>query len=550
MSAIRAKQPMTKGKLGQKRGSHEYIVQTVKSNPTCANFLEVQIEAMKDRGKSRTRTQETSQNSSENSLTDILSVRCASDIVLQPMPPGRKNSRSHFHNMDVTKERADMGRLPMATPPIKLPMLTVTSLIVQMNKNTLKVPRTPRLQLEGQMGSKRLGPVKTKTGGSTFTSSHEKEPDVKSSRPQTSGSIPRRPNLCSTAAKAVASLSGTPCSQSEVRIQANPLQRSNIQDQRPHSPPAQARRSLSDGSLLQPPCSPVDVLQPEVQASRSLARPKTGIARITRHTDGSTLRFPNQTLDLINSMDGRESTNFFHVLPTIAVSASPAQMAIPLPTTMVSNVPDLLVPTPSASPVPSSQVPAPPASPVPARPANSRSRRVSKRIQLLQIRSAMLDQQLPEQLGDKQIILPSEPLSFSSTERLFLCGPTLVCGDDGCHPLTRPTPSHTGRTDHSPLLTNRRAVQAGEKCPFDTLLTPLVPLAEQPPIKRGHMPASRAKAERENSQRGRRKRVKPIHWDVNFKSGPFFPVCVSPSLPSILEVDAESLSEEMEQSQL
>nr|XP_046188521.1 flocculation protein FLO11-like [Oncorhynchus gorbuscha] len=501
---------------------------------------------MKDRGKSRTRTQKTSQNSSENSLTDILSVPCASDIVLQPMSPGRKNSRSHFHNMDVTKERADMGRLPMATPPIKLPMLSVTSLTVQGNKNTLKVPR---LQLEGQMVSKRLGPVKTKTGGSTFTSSHEKEPDVKSSRPQTSGSIPRFPKICSTAAKAVAPLSGTPCRQSEIRIQANPLQRSNIQDQRPRSPPAQARRSLSDGSLLQPPCSPVDVLQPEVQASRSLARPKTGIARITRHTDGSTLRFPNQTLDLINSMDGRESTNSFHVLPTIAVSASRAQMAIPLPTPMVSNVPDLLVPTPSASPVPSSQVPAPPASAVPARPANSRSRRVSKRIQLLQIQSAMLDQQLPEQLGDKQIILPSEPLSFSSTERLFLCGPTLVCGDDGCHPLTRPTPSHTGRTDHSPLLTNRRAVQAGEKCPFDTLLM-MVPLAEQPPIKRGHMPASRAKAERENSQQGRRKRVKPIHWDVNFKSGPFFPVCVSPSLPSILEVDEESLSEEMEQSQL
>ena len=508
----------------------------------------VTLTAMKDRRKSRTRTQETSQNSSENSLTDILSVRCASDIVLQPTPPGRKNSRSHFHNMDVTKERADMGRLPLATPPIRLPMLTVTSLNAQSNKNTLKVPRMPRLQLEGQMGSKRLGPVETKTGGSTLTSSH-KEPEVKSSRPQTPGSIPRRPNLCSTAAKAVAPLSGTPCRQSEIRIQANPLQRSNIQDQRPRSPPAQARRSLSDGSLLQPPCSPVDDLQPEVQASRSLARPKTGIARITRHTDGSTLRFPNQTLELINSMGRRESTNSFPVLPTIAVSASPAQMAIPLPTPMVSHVPDLLVPIPSASPVPSSRVPAPPASPAPARPANARTRRVSKRIQLLQIQSAMLDQQLPEQLGDKQIILPSEPLSFSSTERLFLCGPPLVCGDDGCHPLTRPTPSHTGRTDHSPLLT-RRAVQAGEKCPFDTLLTPLVPLAEQPPIKRGHMPASRAKAERENSQRGRRKRVKPIHWDVNFKSGPFFQVCVSPSLPSILEVDEESLSEEMEQSQL
>ncbi|XP_052330574.1 uncharacterized protein LOC127910561 [Oncorhynchus keta] len=444
---------------------------------------------MKDRGKSRTRTQETSQNSSENSLTDILSVRCASDIVLQPMPPGRKNSRSHFHNMDVTKERADMGRLPMATPPIKLPMLTVTSLIVQMNKNTLKVPRTPRLQLEGQMGSKRLGPVKTKTGGSTFTSSHEKEPDVKSSRPQTSGSIPRRPNLCSTAAKAVASLSGTPCSQSEVRIQANPLQRSNIQDQRPHSPPAQARRSLSDGSLLQPPCSPVDVLQPEVQASRSLARPKTGIARITRHTDGSTLRFPNQTLDLINSMDGRESTNFFHVLPTIAVSASPAQMAIPLPTTMVSNVPDLLVPTPSASPVPSSQVPAPPASPVPARlptPDHGVCRRGS-----------------------------------SSYRSGLLCW----------------TSSYRNN-----WVTN--------KSYYPLSPCPSVALREQPPIKRWHMPASRAKAERENSQRGRRKRVKPIHWDVNFKSGPFFPVCVSPSLPSILEVDEESLSEEMEQRQL
>ncbi|XP_064814570.1 uncharacterized protein LOC135530107 [Oncorhynchus masou masou] len=319
----------------------------------------MQIEAMKDRGKSRTRTQETSQNSSENSLTDILSVRCASDIVLQPMPPGRKNSRSHFHNMDVTKERADMGRLPMAIPPIRLPMLTVTSLNAQRNKNTLKVPRMPRLQLEGQMGSERLGQVKTKTGGSTFTSSPKKEPDVKSSRPQTSGSIPRSPKICSTAAKAVAPLSGTPCSQSEVRIQANPLQRSIIQDQRPRSPPAQARRSLSDGRLLQRLCSPVDVLQPEVQASRSLARPKTGIGRTTRHTDGSTLRFPNQTLDLINSMDGRESTNSFHVLPTIALSASPAQMAIPLPTPMVSYVPDLLVPTPSASPVPSSRVPAP-----------------------------------------------------------------------------------------------------------------------------------------------------------------------------------------------
>lgn len=509
----------------------------------------VTLTAMKDRGKSRTRTQETSQNSSENSLTDILSVRSASDIVLQPMPPGRKNSRSHFHNMDVTKERADMGRLPM---------LTVTSLTVQRIKNTLKVPRMPRLQLEGQMGSKRLGPVKTKTGGSTFTSSHKQEPEVKSSRPQTPGSIPRRPNVCSTAAKAVAPLSGTPCSQSEVRIQANPPQRSNIQDQRPRSPPAQARRSLSDGSLLQPPCSPVDVLQPEVQASRSLARPKTGIARITTHTDGSTLRFPNQTLELINSMGRRESTNSFPVLPTIAVSASPAQMAIPLPTPMVSHVPDLLVPTPSASPVPSSRVPAPPASPVPARPANARSRRVSKRIQLLQIRSAMLDQQLPEQLGDKQIILPSEPLSFSSTERMFLCGPPLVChpanvgGDDGCHPLPRPTPSHTGRTDHSALLTSRRAMQAGEECPFEILFTPLVPLAEQPPIKQWHMPASRAKAEREweKSQRGLMKKVKPIHWDVNFKSGPFFPVCVSPSLPSILEVDEVSLSEEMEQSQL
>ncbi|XP_042178694.1 flocculation protein FLO11-like [Oncorhynchus tshawytscha] len=425
---------------------------------------------MKDRGKSRTRTQETSQNSSENSLTDILSVRCASDIALQPMPPGRKNSRSHFHNMDVTKERADMGRLPMATPPIRLPMLTVTSLTVQRNKNTLKVPRTPRLQLEGQMGSKRLGPIKTKTRGSTFTSSHKKEPEVKSSRPQTSGSIPRSPNLCSTAAKAVAPLSGTPCSQSEVRIQANPLKRSNIQDQRPRSPPAQARRSLSDGSLLQPPCSPVDVLLPEVQASRGLARPKTGIARITKHTNESTLRFPNQTLEIINSMGRRESTNSFPVLPTIAVSASPAQMAIPLPTPMVSHVPDLMVPIPSASPVPSSRVPAPPAYPVPARPANARSRRVSKRIQLLQIQSAMLDQQLPEQLGDKQIILPSEPLSFSSTERLFLCGPPLVYGDEGCHPLTRPSPSHTGRTDHSPLLTSRRAVQnsllsSGGTCP-------------------------------------------------------------------------------------
>eukprot|EP00063_Salmo_salar_P028827 XP_014003662.1 PREDICTED: flocculation protein FLO11-like [Salmo salar] len=513
---------------------------------------------MKDRVMSRTKTQETSQNSSEDSLTDILSVRSASDIVLQPMPPGRKNSRSHFHNMDVTKERADMGRLPMATPPISLPMLTVTSLTVQRIKNSLKVPRMPRLQLEGQMGSKRLGPVKTKTGGSTLTSSHKQEPEVKSSRPQTPGSIPRRPNVCSTAAKAGAPLSGTPCSQSEVRIQANPLQRSNIQDQRPRSPPAQARRSLSDGSLLQPPCSPVDVLQPEVQASRSLARPKTGIARITRHTDGSTLRFPNQTLELINSMDRRESNNSFPVLPTIAVSASPAQMAIPLPTPMVSHVPDLLVPTPSASPVPSSRVPAPPASPVPARPANARSRRVSKTIQLLQIRSAMLDQQLPEQLGDKQSILPSEPLYFSSTERIFLCGPPLVChpanvgGDDGCHPLPRPTPSHTGHTDHSALLTSRRVVQVGEKCPFEILLTPVVPLAEQPPIKRWHMPASRAKAERKwkNSQRGRRKRVKPIHWDVNFKSGPFFTVCVSPSLPSILEVDEESLSEEMEQSQL
>lgn len=95
-------------------------------------------------------------------------------------------------------------------------------------------------------------------------------------------------------------------------------------------------------------------------------------------------------------------------------------------------------------------------------------------------------------------------------------------------------------------------MQAGEKCPFEILLTPLVPLAEQPPIKRWHMPASRAKAEREweNSQRGRRKRAKPIHWDVNFKSGPFFPVCVAPSLPSILEEDEESLSEEMKQSQL
>ncbi|XP_071198252.1 uncharacterized protein [Salvelinus alpinus] len=511
---------------------------------------------MKDRGKSRTRTQETSQNSSENSLTDILSVQSASDIVLQPMPPGRKNSRSHFHNMDVTKERADMGRLPMATPPIRLPMLTVTSLNVQRIKNTPKVPRMPRLQLEGQMGSKRLGPVLTKTGGSTFTSSKKQEPEMKSSGPQTPGSIPKRPNECSTAAKAVAPLSGIPCNQSEVRIHANPLQR--IQDQRPRSAPAQARRSLSDGSLLQPPCSPVDVLQPEVQASRSLARPKTGIARITTHTDGSTLRFPNQTLELINSMGRRESTNFPPVLPTIAVSASPAQMAIPLPTPMVSHVPDLLVPTPSASPVPSSRVPAPPAYPVPARPANARSRRVSKRIQLLQIRSAMLDQQLQEQLGDKQIILPSEPLSFSSTERIFLCGPPLIChpanvgGDDGCHPLPRPTPSHTGRTDHAALLTSSRAMQAGEKCHFEILLTPLAPLAEQPPIKRWHMPGSRAKAKREwkNSQRGRRKRVKPIHWDVNFKSGPFFHVCVSPSLPSILEVDEESLSEEMEQSQL
>ncbi|KAM9502181.1 uncharacterized protein ACWYII_000044 [Salvelinus alpinus] len=444
---------------------------------------------MKDRGKSRTRTQETSQNSSENSLTDILSVQSASDIVLQPMPPGRKNSRSHFHNMDVTKERADMGRLPMATPPIRLPMLTVTSLNVQRIKNTPKVPRMPRLQLEGQMGSKRLGPVLTKTGGSTFTSSKKQEPEMKSSGPQTPGSIPKRPNECSTAAKAVAPLSGTPCSQSEVRIQANPLKTSNIQDQSHRSPPAQARRSLSDGSLLQPPCSPVDVLQPEVQASRSLARPKTGIARITRHTDGSTLRFPNQTLELINSMGRRESTNFPPVLPTIAVSASPAQMAIPLPTPMVSHVPDLLVPTPSASPVPSSRVP--------ARPANARSRRVSKRIQLLQIRSAMLDQQLQKQLGDKQIILPSEPLSFSSTERIFLCGPPLIChpanvgGDDGCHPLPRPTPSHTGRTDHSALLTSRRAMQAGEKCPFEILLTPLAPLAEKPPIKRWHMPGSR-----------------------------------------------------------
>ncbi|XP_052330573.1 uncharacterized protein LOC127910560 [Oncorhynchus keta] len=403
------------------------------------------------------------------------------------------------------------------------------------------------------MGSKRRGPINTKTGGSTFTSSHKQEPEVKSSRPHTPGSIPRTPNVCSNAAKAVAPLSGIRCSQSEVRIQANPLQRSNIQDQRPRPPPA-----LCEGSLLQPPCSPVDVLQPEVQVSRSLARPKTGIARITRHTDGSTLRFPNQTLELINSMGRTESNNSFPVLPTIAVSASHAQMAIPLPTPMVSHVPDLLVPTLSASPVPSSRVPAPPASPVPARPANVRSRRVSKRIQLLQIQSAMLDQQLPEQLGDKQIILPSEPLSFSRTERLFLCGPPLVChpanigGDDGCHPLPRPTPSHADRTDHSPLLTSRRAVQAGEKFPFEILLTPLVPLAEQPPIKQWHMPASRTKTEREweNSQRGRRKRVKPIHWDVNFKSGPFIPVCVSPSLPLILEVDEESLSEEMEQSQL
>ncbi|KAK6319927.1 hypothetical protein J4Q44_G00090340 [Coregonus suidteri] len=185
---------------------------------------------MKDRWKSSSplaRTPETSQNSSENSLTDILSVRRASNIVLQPMPPGRRNSRSHFHNMDVTEERADMGRPPMATPPIMLPLLTVTSLTVQRRKNTSKVPRTPHLQLEGQMCSMRLGPVKTKTSGSTFTSSHKQLPEVKPSRPQTPGGIPRRPKVCSTAAKAVAPLSGTPCSQSEVRIQANPPQRSN-----------------------------------------------------------------------------------------------------------------------------------------------------------------------------------------------------------------------------------------------------------------------------------------------------------------------------------
>ncbi|CAB1322876.1 unnamed protein product [Coregonus sp. 'balchen'] len=121
----------------------------------------------------------------------------------------------------------------------------------------------------------------------------------------------------------------------------------------------------------------------------------------------------------------------------------------------------------------------------------------------------MQDQQLQELMDDRQVILPSEPLTFRSTETLFLCSPPSVChpanvaGDDGCHPLPS---SHTGSIDHSAVLISRRAVQAGERCPSHTLLTSLVPLAEWTPIRQWHMPTFRAKAEQEweNSRRERR----------------------------------------------
>ncbi|KAK6317946.1 hypothetical protein J4Q44_G00112370 [Coregonus suidteri] len=171
----------------------------------------------------------------------------------------------------------------MVTPPIRLPLLTVTSFTVQRMKNTPKVSYMPHLQLERQVGSfldsKHPGPVKTNTKGNPSTSSHKQQLEVKTSRSQTPVGIPRRSKVHSTAAQAVAPSSGTPCRQSEVRIQAKPPQTSKIQDQRPRSPPAQARCSLSGGSLLQPPFSPVDVLQLELQA-----RPKTGISRQYEHS--------------------------------------------------------------------------------------------------------------------------------------------------------------------------------------------------------------------------------------------------------------------------